>query len=247
MDTFGRRPPFVQKRKAHCKHVLRTAPRARAMIRSASAAAHEHADLMLDDEGYALPRSSPAKRTRTGAGADENAGRNAQERLTTTVAKPAASPIRHVADLPLLPSLDGHYALGRTIGRGEFAKVKLATCLRTLSPVAIKLVASGPGCAALDRLDREIRIHAALRHPNIVRVHRVLRIPGFVAIVMEWIDGGELFEHVQRAGRLPEIEVRAAMAQILDGVAYIHSRRIVHRDLKLVRRVGGAFVNRIVD
>ncbi len=191
---------------------------------------------MLDDEGYALPRSSPPKRARSQQEAvDENRGNVPGPIERNTLRKSViAAPLRHVADIPLVPSLDGHYALGRTIGRGEFAKVKLATCLRTLSPVAIKLVSTASGPSNTGRLDREIRIHAALRHPNVVRVHRVLRVPGYVAIIMEWIDGGELFEHVQRAGRLPEREVRHAMTQILDAVGYIHSRRVVHRDLKLV-------------
>lgn len=51
---------------------------------------------------------------------------------------------------------------------------------------------------------------------------------------MEYIDGGELFNHVQRHGFLPESEVRGTIVQILKAVEFMHANRIVHRDLKLV-------------
>lgn len=72
-----------------------------------------------------------------------------------------------------------------------------------------------------------------MSHPNIVRLIRVLRIPNRLAMVMEYIKGGELFDYVQTMGRLPEPEVRIAMRQIFQAVKHIHCHGIVHRDLKL--------------
>jgi serine/threonine protein kinase len=54
-------------------------------------------------------------------------------------------------------------------------------------------------------------------------------------MVMQYVSGGELFDYVQSSGHLKEEQVCAIMRHILDAVAYLHARNIVHRDLKLVR------------
>lgn len=62
---------------------------------------------------------------------------------------------------------------------------------------------------------------------------RVIRLPDRLAIVMEYARGGELFDHVQSLGRLPEAQSRIIMGQIFRAVDYMHRHHIVHRDLKL--------------
>lgn len=73
-----------------------------------------------------------------------------------------------------------------------------------------------------------------LNHPNIIKLMRVIRLPDRLAMVMEYARGGELFDHVQSKGHLPECMVRIIMCQIFRAVEYMHSQHIVHRDLKLV-------------
>lgn len=60
-------------------------------------------------------------------------------------------------------------------------------------------------------------------------------MPDRLAMVMQYVSGGELFDYVQSSGHLKEEQVCAIMRHILDAVAYLHARNIVHRDLKLVR------------
>lgn len=72
-----------------------------------------------------------------------------------------------------------------------------------------------------------------MNHPFIISTIEVIRLVDCVAIVMEYAENGELFEYVQKRQKLPELEARQIMFQILLAVDKMHSVGIVHRDLKL--------------
>lgn len=84
---------------------------------------------------------------------------------------------------------------------------------------------------------KEAQILQELDHPNIVKVHDVIDYAGAeeVQIIMWYGSGGDLFDHVKARtdGRLPEEEARRIFRQLLQGVAYLHTQGITHRDLKL--------------
>lgn len=86
-------------------------------------------------------------------------------------------------------------------------------------------------------LAREVRIHAALKHPNIVELKNVVRdsidgVPKF-GLVLERMEGGELFSEVVETGGLSEQRARGLFRQLMLGVAYCHSRQVAHGSLKL--------------
>lgn len=79
----------------------------------------------------------------------------------------------------------------------------------------------------------EIKIHKALHHPNIVRLEHFFEDSENVYILLEICHNQTLNELVKRRKRLTELEVRCYLLQTLEGLKYLHSHRIIHRDLKL--------------
>ncbi|KAF0292068.1 MAP/microtubule affinity-regulating kinase 3 [Amphibalanus amphitrite] len=109
----------------------------------------------------------------------------------------------------------GKYQLLKTIGKGNFAKVKLAKHLPTG-----------------EELFREVRIMKMLDHPNIVKLYQVIETKKTLYLVMEYASGGEVFDYLVFHGRMKEKEARLKFRQIVSAVQYCHSKRIIHRDLK---------------
>uniref|UniRef100_A0A671MVL2 non-specific serine/threonine protein kinase n=1 Tax=Sinocyclocheilus anshuiensis TaxID=1608454 RepID=A0A671MVL2_9TELE len=109
----------------------------------------------------------------------------------------------------------GNYRLLKTIGKGNFAKVKLARHILTGR-----------------ELFREVRIMKILNHPNIVKLFEVIETEKTLYLVMEYASGGEVFDYLVAHGRMKEKEARAKFRQIVSAVQYCHQKHIVHRDLK---------------
>uniref|UniRef100_A0A3Q3EHF2 non-specific serine/threonine protein kinase n=1 Tax=Labrus bergylta TaxID=56723 RepID=A0A3Q3EHF2_9LABR len=109
----------------------------------------------------------------------------------------------------------GNYRLLKTIGKGNFAKVKLARHILTGR-----------------ELFREVRIMKILNHPNIVKLFEVIETERTLYLVMEYASGGEVFDYLVAHGRMKEKEARAKFRQIVSAVQYCHQKHIVHRDLK---------------
>ncbi|KAJ8678802.1 hypothetical protein QAD02_014589 [Eretmocerus hayati] len=127
----------------------------------------------------------------------------------------------------------GKYKLLKTIGKGNFAKVKLAKHVPTGKEVAIKIIDKtqlNPG--SLQKLFREVRIMKMLDHPNIVKLFQVIETEKTLYLVMEYASGGEVFDYLVLHGRMKEKEARAKFRQIVSAVQYCHQKKIIHRDLK---------------
>lgn len=127
----------------------------------------------------------------------------------------------------------GKYRLLKTIGKGNFAKVKLAKHIPTGKEVAIKIIDKtqlNPG--SLQKLFREVRIMKNVDHPNIVKLYQVIETEKTLYLVMEYASGGEVFDYLVFHGRMKEKEARAKFRQIVSAVQYCHQKKIIHRDLK---------------
>mmetsp|Transcript_6293 Transcript_6293/g.19085 ORF Transcript_6293/g.19085 Transcript_6293/m.19085 type:complete len:519 (-) Transcript_6293:153-1709(-) len=128
----------------------------------------------------------------------------------------------------------GAYRVSRTLGMGEFAKVKVAEHLATGLTVAIKMVnrrrVEREGME--EKLWREMWILRQCRHPHVVRLYESIWTPSDAFLVLEFGARGDLFDYVVSKGRLDEGEARVFFAQIAAGLAYIHHSAIVHRDVK---------------
>ncbi|BHF72753.1 Calcium-activated potassium channel subunit alpha-1 [Sparganum proliferum] len=141
------------------------------------------------------------------------------------------SPPVAVPVAPAARSNVGKYKLVRTIGKGNFAKVKLAIHMAT--GVAIKIInKKGLDWAAHERLKREVQILQMLDHPNIVRLLEIIENDEVICLVQEYANGGEIFDYLVAHGKMREREARAKFRQLVSAIHYCHSKNIVHRDLK---------------
>ena len=128
----------------------------------------------------------------------------------------------------------GDYIIKQTIGKGTFSKVKLGINKTTNQKVAIKILEK---CKIvekddLERIVREMSIITKLNHQNVIKVFEMYETSENFLIIMEYCEGGELFNYIVEHQRLSEEETAYFFYQLINGIEYIHSQKIVHRDLK---------------
>lgn len=127
----------------------------------------------------------------------------------------------------------GFYDIERTIGKGNFAVVKLARHRITKTEVAIKIIdKSQLDSSNLQKVYREVDIMKRLDHPHIIKLYQVMETKNMIYLVSEYASQGEIFDYIARYGRMTEDQARSKFWQILSAVEYCHNRNIVHRDLK---------------
>ncbi|XP_050947904.1 CBL-interacting serine/threonine-protein kinase 1-like isoform X5 [Cucumis melo] len=129
----------------------------------------------------------------------------------------------------------GKYELGRTIGHGSFGKVKFAINVENGQPFALKVLDKSKiiDLKFTHQFKREIRTLKLLKHPNIIRLYEVLASKSKIYMVLEYVNGGELYYKIASKGMLSEAEGKKVFQQLIDGVSYCHSKGVYHRDLKL--------------
>nr|XP_019705616.1 CBL-interacting protein kinase 9 isoform X3 [Elaeis guineensis] len=81
-------------------------------------------------------------------------------------------------------------------------------------------------------IKREISTMKLIKHPNVVQLYEVMASKTKIYIVLEFVNGGELFDKIVKHGRLKEDEARRYFQQLINAVDYCHSRGVYHRDLK---------------
>jgi serine/threonine-protein kinase len=123
----------------------------------------------------------------------------------------------------------GRYRLERLLGRGGMSEVWAATDTELERRVALKLLTPNADNA---RFEREARAVASLGHPNITQLYDYGEENGRPYIVLEYLPGGTLEEHLPQGKPLPDDDVRQIAAEVASGLAHAHSRGVVHRDLK---------------
>jgi serine/threonine protein kinase len=98
----------------------------------------------------------------------------------------------------------GPYELGKTIGEGTFARVKLARDSRTGDVCAIKVLDRNHVLRhkMVEQIKREISTMKLIRHPNVVQLHEVMASKSKIYMVLDFVDGGELFDKIVNSGRL---------------------------------------------
>ncbi|CAL5085868.1 unnamed protein product [Urochloa decumbens] len=128
----------------------------------------------------------------------------------------------------------GKYEMGRTLGEGHFGKVRLARHADTGRAFAIKILDRQRILAMKidEQIKREIATLKLLKHPNVVRLYEVSASKTKIYMVLEYVNGGELFDKIALKGKLTEKEGRKLFQQLMDAVGYCHEKGVYHRDLK---------------
>lgn len=126
--------------------------------------------------------------------------------------------------------LSNHYKVGAVIGEGGFAKVRIGRCMKSGELRAIKTMKKDENYAKL--FGREIAIIKKVEHPNIVKTYDVFETNTEIHIVMEYMQGGMLYDAIEDRVVFEEGDVVMFMCELLDGLIYLHESGIVHRDLK---------------
>ena len=126
-----------------------------------------------------------------------------------------------------------NYEFKKTIGEGNFAKVKLSIFKPTNEEYAIKIINKNKLKEKMKNTTfREIEIIQRLKHPNIINVFHVIEDEENYYLIMEICKKGELFDYIIDNQNLTEKEASMFFYQLINGVEYIHSQNFVHRDLK---------------
>ncbi|MDD7937961.1 protein kinase [Actinomycetospora lutea] len=132
----------------------------------------------------------------------------------------------------------GRYVLLAPVGRGGSGSVWRAHDQLLDRDVAVKRLRGGSALDAVrermirERAHREGRVAARLHHPRLAAIYDMSELDGEVCLVMEYLDAPSLADLLHRDGPLPAARVAAIGAQIAEGLAAMHERGIVHRDIK---------------
>ena len=160
------------------------------------------------------------------------------------------------------PSMIGLWKIGRTIGKGSSGlftafyartstnrcegRVRIARHTKTKQYAAVKIVSKNALVNSrmslsslaedheriLQGIEREIVIMKLIEHPNIMRLYDVWETSTELYLILEYVEGGELFDYICENGRLSTSEALGYFHQIIVAVDYCHHFNIAHRDLK---------------
>lgn len=139
-----------------------------------------------------------------------------------------------VMELAMERVLDKRYKILAPIGTGGSSQVYLAEDTALHREVAIKVLDPDAAADASTRkmFVKEARALASLSHPSIVSIYDVGEVDGVPYIVMEHLPGGNLKQRIERSGPLSAIQAVTHTVEIANGLAFAHSKGIVHADLK---------------
>jgi len=126
----------------------------------------------------------------------------------------------------------GNYRLLNLIGRGNFAEVYLGEHLHLNTQAAIKVLRTHFTSEDEERFYKEARTIASLTHPHIVRVLDFAVEDGFPFLIMEYAPNGTLRQRHPKGTSVPLEIVVSYIKQVADALQYIHTQKLIHRDVK---------------
>ena len=130
-------------------------------------------------------------------------------------------------------TIKDHYSFVRTIGEGHFGRVLLAKDRHTKEKFAVKVIKKNvTEVRSLTLIQRELDILRVVNHTNVVRLHDLFDSNEKLYFVLEYMSGGPLYDVLGSEEWFTEERAAYVVRDILNGLSYLHSQKIVHRDVK---------------
>jgi serine/threonine protein kinase len=141
-------------------------------------------------------------------------------------------------------SVADKYKIGKILGKGGFATVRRCLEKSTGKKYACKVITlpslsetrrkgDPPNTSTREDIVQEINILVGLKHKNVTYLKEYFEEKDKVYLVMELVEGGELLDELAEQGSYSENDARRCFQQVLEGIQYLHSKNVTHRDLTL--------------
>lgn len=128
--------------------------------------------------------------------------------------------------------VEQNYKFGKELGQGNFAIVKLATQISTKKKFAVKIIDKALCAGKEDMIEMELAVLNKASHPHIVGMHEYFDTPDKLYLILDYVQGGELFDRIVDEGNFTEKDASRIARQMAEAIQYLHGMNIVHRDLK---------------
>ncbi|GAA5963658.1 hypothetical protein JCM3765_003535 [Sporobolomyces pararoseus] len=183
-------------------------------------------------------QSQPHSQPSGGGGGGEREHQTRQQRREKEGARHGGSSSNRKHDSEVTSV--GPWRIGKTVGEGSSGRVKLAKHKQTGQYAAVKIIPKPhtrrdkqeKSEKVLLSIEKEIVIMKLIEHPNVLRLMDVWETGSELYLIMEYVEGGELFDYLVKRGKLHADEALHYFQQIISGVDYCHRFNICHRDLK---------------
>ncbi|GMI19006.1 hypothetical protein TeGR_g9298 [Tetraparma gracilis] len=128
----------------------------------------------------------------------------------------------------------GNFELKETLGTGTFGRVRLTACNTDQKFYALKMLKKVDilRLKQVDHIKSEVRILSMIEHPFIVNMAGHFQNDAALFMVIEYVQGGELYSHLRREVRFNDEKAKYYAAEIVLAFCYLHGAKIIYRDLK---------------
>jgi len=128
------------------------------------------------------------------------------------------------------------FDLRATVGTGTFGRVRVVKIKGAAdrTPLALKIMKKSEviRLKQVEHVKAEVGILSQIEHPFIVNLLATFQDDKRLFLVLEFVNGGELFSHLRKEGRLPDADAKFYSGEIVLAFAYMHSKNVIYRDLK---------------
>jgi eukaryotic-like serine/threonine-protein kinase len=132
----------------------------------------------------------------------------------------------------LSAALRSRYRVTAELARGGMATLYLADDLRRGRQVVIKVLGPAPDAVSAQRFRTEVRVTAALQHPNILPLLDSGEVDGVLYYVTAYVAGGSVRDRLEREGPLELHSATGIARKVATALQHVHDRGLVHRDIK---------------